>query len=90
MAIEVLKSSKTEVEKAKDESKIRSVVEESLSFIEKDGDEAVRSLTNKFDSCCPERFQLTPSEIQAAVQKVSDQDMKDIKFAQEQIPLLSR
>ena len=85
MAIEVLKSSKTEVEKAKDESKIRSVVEESLSFIEKDGDEAVRSLTNKFDSCCPERFQLTPSEIQAAVQKVSNQDMKDIKFAQEQI-----
>ncbi|MED5531935.1 MAG: histidinol dehydrogenase [Pseudomonadota bacterium] len=85
MAIEVLKSSKTEVEKAKDESKIRSVVEESLSFIEKDGDEALRSLTNKFDSCCPERFQLTPSEIQAAVQKVSDQDMKDIKFAQEQI-----
>lgn len=85
MVIEVLKSSKTEVEKAKDESKIRSVVEESLSFIEKDGDEAVRSLTNKFDSCCPERFQLTPSEIQAAVQKVSDQDMKDIKFAQEQI-----
>ena len=85
MAIEVLKSSKTEVEKAKDESKIRSVVEESLSFIEKDGDEAVRSLTKKFDSCCPERFQLTPSEIQAAVQKVSDQDMKDIKFAQEQI-----
>ena len=85
MVIEVLKSSKTEVEKAKDESKIRSVVEESLSFIEKDGDEAVRSLTNKFDSCCPERFQLTPSEIQAAVQKVSNQDMKDIKFAQEQI-----
>ena len=85
MAIEVLKSSKTEVEKAKDESKIRSVVEESLSFIEKDGDEAVRSLTNKFDSYCPERFQLTPSEIQAAVQKVSNQDMKDIKFAQEQI-----
>ena len=85
MVIEVLKSSKTDVEKAKDESKIRSVVEESLSFIEKDGDEAVRSLTNKFDSCCPERFQLTPSEIQAAVQKVSDQDMKDIKFAQEQI-----
>ena len=85
MVIEVLKSSKTEVEKAKDESKIRSVVEESLSFIEKDGDDAVRCLTNKFDSCCPERFQLTPSEIQAAVQKVSDQDMKDIKFAQEQI-----
>ena len=85
MVIEVLKSSKTDVEKAKDESKIRSVVEESLSFIEKDGDDAVRCLTNKFDSCCPERFQLTPSEIQAAVQKVSDQDMKDIKFAQEQI-----
>ena len=85
MAIEILKSSKTEIEKAKEESRVRSVVEESLSLIEEKGDQAVRSLTKKFDGCCPKNFQLTLSEIQAAVQKVSDQDMKDIKFAQEQI-----
>ena len=85
MAIEILKSGKTEIEKAKEESRVRSVVEESLSRIEEKGDQAVRSLTKKFDGCCPKSFQLTPSEIQAAVQKVSDRDMKDIKFAQKQI-----
>ena len=85
MPIEILKSSKTEEEKREDDAKVRSVVEDSLSFIEANGDQAVRSLANKFDRHSPKRFQLSSSEIKAAMQKVSTQDMRDIKFAQTQI-----
>ncbi len=85
MPIEILKSSKTEEEKREDDAKVRSVVEDSLSFIEANGDQAVRSLANKFDRHSPKRFQLSSSEINAAMQKVTTQDMRDIKFAQTQI-----
>ncbi len=85
MSIEILKSGKAETEKVKDDMKVRSVVEETLSLIEAKGDEAVRSLSNKFDNYCPESFRLKTTEIEAAMEKVSDQEMKDIKFAQEQI-----
>ena len=85
MAIKILKSSKSEAEKAEDEAKVRSVVEEALSFIEIKGDEAVRSLANKFGDYCPKNLQLSASEINVAMQKISNQDMEDIKFAQKQI-----
>ncbi len=46
---------------------------------------AVRDLSSKFDNYAPQSFRLTPSEIEAAMQKVSDRDMADIRFAQTQI-----
>ena len=53
--------------------------------IEKNGDAAVRELSKKFDNYAPDKFKLTKSEIDAAMQKVSARDMGDIKFAQQQI-----
>ena len=85
MPIEILKASKTEAEKKKDDVIVRSVVEDALSFIESKGDEAVRSLANKFDGSCPVIFKLSDSEIETAIQKVSASDLRDIKFAQAQI-----
>ena len=85
MPIEILKASKTEAEKKKDDAIVRSVVEDALSFIETKGDEAVRSLANKFDGSCPVIFKLSDSEIETAIQKVSASDLRDIKFAQSQI-----
>ena len=85
MPIEILKASKTEAEKKKDDAIVRSVVEDALSFIESKGDEAVRSLANKFDGSCPVIFKLSDSEIETAIQKVSASDLRDIKFAQAQI-----
>ena len=85
MVIEVLKQSKPESEKAQEDAKVRGVVESTLADVEQHGDAAVRALSEKFDSYSPKSFRLTPSEIEAAMQKVSARDMDDIKFAQDQI-----
>ena len=85
MVIEVLKQSKPESEKAQEDAKVRSVVESTLADVEQRGDAAVRELSEKFDHYSPTSFRLTPSEIEAAMQKVSARDMEDIKFAQNQI-----
>ncbi len=85
MAIHHLKSGKPETERAEDDAKVRGVVEATLKDIETRGDAAVRDLSQKFDGYAPERFRLSPSEIEAAMQKVSTRDMEDITFAQDQI-----
>jgi len=85
MAIKHLKTGKADSEKADDDAKVRAVVETTLQDIEKRGDDAVRDLSVKFDNYSPDQFRLSESEITAAMQQVSDRDMEDIKFAQEQI-----
>lgn len=85
MAITHLKSGKPESERAEDDAVVRNTVESTLSDIQSRGDAAIRELSAKFDKYEPASFRLTPSEIQAAMQKVSTRDMEDIKFAQTQI-----
>ena len=85
MGIEYLKTSKPEAERVEDNDKVRTAVETTLRDIETRGDAAVRDLSQKFDGYTPESFRLTPSEIEAALQKVSARDMEDIRFAQDQI-----
>ena len=85
MGIEFLKRSKPDSEKAEDDAKVKAVVETTLADIAAHGDTAVRDLSQKFDNYQPERFRLTKSEIEAAMNKVLTRDMDDIKFAQTQI-----
>ncbi len=85
MTITILKASKPQDERAQDDAKVRDVVEKTLADIQTGGDAAVRALSQKFDGYAPERFILTDSEIEAAMQKVSTRDMEDIRFAQTQI-----
>ncbi|MGP9818966.1 histidinol dehydrogenase [Salinarimonas sp. NSM] len=85
MAITHLKSGKPADERAEDDARVRASVEEILADIEARGDAAVRALAEKFDGYAPESFRLTPSQIEAAMQKVSARDMEDIRFAQAQI-----
>ena len=85
MSIHRLKTSKPEIEKREDDEKVRSTVESILADIEKRGDVSVRELSKKFDTYEPANFLLNESEIDAAMQKVSDREMEDIKFAQNQI-----
>ena len=85
MAVEHLKKSKPEAEKAEDDARVRAVVEATLADIEDRGDAAVRDLSKKFDDYAPERFRLTSSQIEAAMARVSQRDMEDIRFAQAQI-----
>ena len=85
MAITYLKSGKPEALRAEDDAKVRGIVEATLGDIEKRGDAAVRELSEKFDKYAPPSFRLSPSEIEAAMSKVSSRDLDDIKFAQDQI-----
>ncbi len=85
MAIQYLKQSKPDSERAEDDAKVRAVVEQTLADIGARGDAAVRDLSVKFDGYDPKHFRLSESEIEAALQNVSTRDMADIKFAQDQI-----
>jgi sulfopropanediol 3-dehydrogenase len=85
MAIQYLKSGKPADARAEDDAKVRASVEGILADIEARGDAAVRDLSMKFDGYAAPSFRLTPSEIEAAMQKVATRDMEDIRFAQTQI-----
>ncbi|MEL6689854.1 MAG: histidinol dehydrogenase [Pseudomonadota bacterium] len=82
---EYLKRGKSVEERAEDDAKVRGIVEGILGDIEARGDAAVKELSAKFDKYEPKAFALTPSEIEAAMQKVTTRQMDDIRFAQAQI-----
>ncbi|MGA1634824.1 MAG: histidinol dehydrogenase [Gemmobacter sp.] len=85
MAVQHIKRGKPEAERAEDDARVRATVEGILADIAAGGDGAVRALAQRFDGYAPPSFRLTPSEIEAAMQKVSARDMEDIRFAQTQI-----
>lgn len=85
MTVTHLKTARPEAERAEDDAKVRATVEGVLADIAAQGDAAVRALSERFDRYAPPAFRLTPSEIEAAVQRVSARDMEDIRFAQAQI-----
>ena len=85
MTVEYLKSGKPDAERAEDDAKTRIVVEETLKNIEINGDAAVRELSLKFDNYAPENFKLSEKEISDLKESLSDRELSDIKFAQEQV-----
>jgi sulfopropanediol 3-dehydrogenase len=85
MTVTYLKRGKPEAQRSEDDAKVRAIVEATLTDIETRGDAAVRDLSEKFDKFSPPSFRLSPSEIEAAISKVSARDMADIDFAQAQI-----
>ncbi|MBF9051788.1 histidinol dehydrogenase [Roseobacter sp. HKCCD9010] len=85
MAIEYLKRSKSDAEKAGDNAKVSAVVAETLADIEARGDAAVHELAVKFDNYDRPSYRLSTAEIDALIAKVSPRDMDDIRFAHEQV-----
>ena len=85
MSIKYLKQGKTDAAKAIDDAEVSEIVKSTLKAIEARGDEAVREFSEKFDNYTPKSFKLSSAEIDSLVQKVSPQDLEDIKFAQEQV-----
>ncbi len=80
-----LKKGKGAAEVAEGDAKVRATVEAILADIELRGDDAVRELSEKFDSWSPPSFRLTTEEIQTAIDQVPPQDLADIQFAQAQV-----
>ncbi|MEM9796970.1 MAG: histidinol dehydrogenase [Pseudomonadota bacterium] len=82
---EHLKTARSEADRAEDDAKVRAAVEATLKDIEARGDAAVRDLSEKFDGYAPERFRLSQAQIDGLIAELSDRELADIKFAQEQV-----
>ena len=85
MAIEYIKKSTNEKQRLDDNEKVKEVVENTLKKIELRGDEYIRELSEKFDNYSPTHFKLSEEEINELINEVSEEDIDDIKFAQEQV-----
>ena len=64
---------------------VRDTVEAILADIDARGDDAVRELSIKFDRWERDSYRLTADEIQACIDQLAPQDLKDIEFAQAQV-----
>ncbi|WP_071674043.1 histidinol dehydrogenase [Nioella nitratireducens] len=85
MTINYLKRGKPAAERAEDDARTRAVVEATLADIETRGDAAVRALSEKFDKYSPASYRLSQGEIDALIDELTDRELADIKFAQEQV-----
>ena len=85
MTIRHLKTARSEADRADDDTKVRTIVEAGLKDIETRGDMAVREMSEKFDNYSPSSYKLSLAEIEDLMAQVSDRDMADLKFAQEQV-----
>jgi sulfopropanediol 3-dehydrogenase len=64
---------------------VRATVEGILADIANRGDAAVRELSRKFDNWDRDDYRLTDAEIRACLSELSQRDIDDIRFAQEQV-----
>lgn len=85
MTITYLKRGKSDADRAEDDAKTRAVVEATLTDIEARGDSALRELSQKFDNYSPDSFRLSQDQIDALIASLSDRELADIRFAQEQV-----
>src|SRR5215212_10020990 len=70
---------------AEEDAKVRTIVEGILAYIEARGDAAVREMSVKFDRWDREDYRLTDAEIRDCLSQLSNSDISDIKFAQQQV-----
>jgi histidinol dehydrogenase len=64
---------------------VTSIVKGVISDIRANGDAAVRQYSEKFDKWSPAAFKLSADDIQAAIAKVPEQTIKDIKECQSNV-----
>ncbi|ANH81851.1 histidinol dehydrogenase [Niabella ginsenosidivorans] len=83
--IRYIKKGKSDAELKAAETKIKETVEQIIKDIEEQGDAAVRSYSESFDQWAPSAFRLTKDEIRQIINRVPQQQIDDILFAQEQI-----
>ena len=87
---EHLKTARSEADRKEDDAKVRGIVERALADIEARGDAAVREMSESFDKYSPESYRLSQAEIDALIGELSDRELADIRFAQEQVTAFAR
>ncbi|GLQ55630.1 histidinol dehydrogenase [Devosia nitrariae] len=80
-----LKRGKDVEERAAADRQVRATVESILADIEKRGDIAVRELSVRFDNWDRTDFRLSRQEVDDCLSQLTDQDLRDIEFAQTQV-----
>ncbi len=83
--ITYLKKGITSQDRNDADAKVKSAVETILADVTKNGDQAVRAYSEKFDNWSPESFKLSDDTIQNIIANLSPQVISDIEFAQTQI-----
>ncbi|RDJ98452.1 histidinol dehydrogenase [Paraburkholderia lacunae] len=83
--IEYLKKSKPLEVQTEIAAQVRSTVEKIIADVAANGDSAVREYSKKFDNWAPTSFRLTDEEVAACVATLSELEIADIKFAQQQV-----
>ncbi|NIB38369.1 histidinol dehydrogenase [Pseudomaricurvus alkylphenolicus] len=71
-------------------SQVRDTVESILQGIAEQGDAKVRELSEKFDNWTPNTFRLSQEQIQACIDSLAEETVRDIKFAQQQVKNFAR
>ena len=85
MPVKYLKRGISDIARNAEDQGVKAVVESALKEIETRGDSAIREYSERFDKYSPPSFKLSQSEIDSLISTVSDRDLNDIKFAQEQV-----
>lgn len=83
--IRILKQGRDESAVAAEDARVRAVVEEIIADVVKRGDDAVRTLSQRFDIWAPATFRLGAAEIERCLAALPKRAIDDIKFAQTQI-----
>lgn len=83
--IHQLKKGMSADSKAKDDVKVRDIVEQMLAQIAARGDAAVRDYSGRLDKWVPSSFRLSRSEIEACFHELPQRAIEDIRFAQQQV-----
>lgn len=89
MAVWLKQGAAVEAVKAHDKE-VRDTVEKILADIEARGDEAVRELSVRFDKLDREDYRLTEQEIAECYAQLSEREINDMRFAQEQVRNFAR
>ena len=83
--VRYLKKGPSVKEKEEQNQNVRNIVEGILKDIEANGDDAVRTYSEKFDNWTPKSFLLSKEEIAACYEELEDSVIEDIRWAQTQV-----
>lgn len=85
MMVIYLKRGKVEEDIQQEDLKVSEIVRNTINKIEKEGDQALKELSEKFDKWSPETFRLSEQQIEEICASIPEQTILDIEFAQNNI-----
>lgn len=80
-----LKKGKNDSETRDADVQVKKTVKQIINDIEKNGDEALRHYSKKFDNWAPKSFRLSEDVIKEIIERIPNQVVSDILFAQQQV-----